>query len=238
MYALFGVESVNGVRVIVLDRELVAKGFTEPELAKYIVRLTPESERREIRFHFIGHDAFAKRGSANTIAEQMDPYYQQAGLPRLDRADIDRVGGARLLYNAFASARRLRNHDSEKLGPFEDRAEDTPALFISAECVETVKALPTRVMDDKNRMDVLKVDDMEDNVYDAIRYGVKSFIAADPSSPVDVQRAEILQRYQTAHLTPQQHGGADANQTNLCWPCVSLKRTSKDGMFLRRRLRR
>jgi hypothetical protein len=116
------------VRIVILYREAVPEeSVTEPDLAKLIVAMTPDPERREVRHHFMGHDGWAIRGSANTIVDQMDPELTRGGLKRLERADIDRVGGWRLMYNCWASARRLRNWPKDQ--PFLQRKEDMPAFF-------------------------------------------------------------------------------------------------------------
>ena len=201
MRGLFGIESVAPVRVVVIYRELVCNDVPEPTLAQLICQMTPEAERREVRYHFMGHDAWAKRGSANTVVEQMDPVFRAAGLPPLDRADIDRVGGWRLLYNAWASARRLRNWPGG--GPFEASETDTVAFFVSAACAEVISAVPMLITDydptgrpNGNPQDVRKMaGQVHDDVADMVRYGVKSFVAAEPAAPAEVVRVETYQRY-------------------------------------------
>lgn len=196
----FGVEAVSPVRLLIAYREAVVSDLPEPDLARLLAAMTPEAEKREIRYIFIGHDAWAKRGSANTVVEQMDPIFQKAGMPRLSRADIDRVGGWRLLYNCFAAGRRWRTAN----GRFEDRQEDVPALFISSACPEIQSAIPLLVTDydpitnpNGNVQDVRKVPgNIEDDVGDMLRYGVKSYLTAEPGVPKEVTRAETHERYQ------------------------------------------
>ena len=195
----FGVKAEMPVRVILQYRELLCQDVPEPDLARLIIRMTPEAERREVRDHWIGHDAWAKRGSANTVVEQMEPILCAAGMPRLSRADIDRVGGWRLLYNCWASARRLRRWGGP--GMFSDVRQDAPALFISAACVETQKAVPMliagNVSDGENPQDVVKMaGQAHDDVADMLRYGLKSYLAAEPNPPGDIVRAETWNKYQ------------------------------------------
>lgn len=194
---LFGIPVTKGIKVIVSYREAIVSDMTEPMLAQLIVGKTPESERREIRFHFIGQDAWAKRGSANTVVEQMDPYLTKAGMPRLSRADDDRVGGWRLMYNCWSETRKFMHWNS--LDPFEQ--SEFPILFIGPDCSELRQAIPLLragdVNDNENPLDVIKVPGaIEDDVADGYRYGLKSFVAADPTIPAEVVAREIYQQYQ------------------------------------------
>lgn len=197
----FGVQATAPVRVLLVYREAVVCDTQEPDLARLLSAMTPDPEKRELRYIFIGHDAWAKRGSANTVVEQMDPIFQKAGMPRLCRADIDRVGGWRLLYNCFASARRFRLSGGS---PFEEHTEDPPALFISGACTEIQSAVPLLMSDYDpitnprgNPQDVKKVaGQVEDDVGDMLRYAIKSYLTAEPGLPKDVAMQETYQKYQ------------------------------------------
>jgi hypothetical protein len=140
--------------VVILYREAVCNEVPEPDIAKLIVAMTPDPERREMRHHFMGHDAWAKKGSANTVVEQMEPELARGGLKRLERADIDRVGGWRLMYNCWATARRLRNWPKDQ--PFIQSKEDQPAFFVSAACPEVISAIPMLICDEDDPTDVRK----------------------------------------------------------------------------------
>jgi hypothetical protein len=134
--------------------------------------------------------------SANTVVEQTDPELTRGGLKRLERADIDRVGGWRLMYNCWASARRLRLWPPDE--PFLQKAEDQPAFFVSAACVEVISAIPMLICDEENPLDVQKVPGaVEDDVADMVRYGLKSYLTAR-SEPDDLFAAETYQKYQDA----------------------------------------
>lgn len=206
----FAIETAAPIRIVILYREVVCDQVAEPDLAKLIVGMTPDPERREIRHHFMGHDAWAKRGSANTIVEQMDPELVRGGLKRMERADIDRVGGWRLMYNCWASARRLRNWPKDQ--PFVQRKEDMPAFFVSAACSEVISAIPMLICDEDNPTDVRKVPGaIEDDVGDLVRYGLKSYLAARGDVPDEVTAAETYQKYQdpTARAMAMLKLGAD-----------------------------
>lgn len=217
----FRISAVAPVRVLVVYREAVVSDLGEPDLARLLTALTPPEEAREVRYHFMGHDAWAKRGSAHTVVDQMDPVFTTQGLPRLVKADIDRAGGWRLLWNCFAAARRLRT----AVGPFEERADDQPALFISAACTEICSAIPTLISDydpitepNGNPQDVRKMPgQMSDDVADMLRYLIKSFLRAEPGMPLDTQRAETYQKYQdpTARAMAMLRLEADSSQRDF-----------------------
>jgi hypothetical protein len=199
-----GVEIRGTLRVVLIYRQLVCNDTTEPDLARAVVAMTPEDERREMRYHWIGHDAFDKRGSSNTIAEQMDPVFLAGGLPRLNRADIDRMGGWRLLYNAFRSTRKLRAAE----GWYTDVTEEPPCLLISAECPEVVSAFPMLICNPKNPQDVKKMDgQVSDDVADCARYGLKTYLGV-ADKPLEVERQEVFER----HQDPQERA-----MTMLAW---------------------
>lgn len=192
---LFAVQASTPVRIVVLYREAVCNDVEEPALARLIVSMTPEPERREVRRHFMGQDAWAKKGSANTVVEQMDPELIRGGLKPLEKADWDRVGGWRLLYNCWAMARKLRLWHNEE--PFIQTAEDLPALFVSAGCVEVIQAIPMLMCDEENPTDVRKVDGaIEDDVADMVRYGMKSYLSARTTQPDEVTAVETYNRHQ------------------------------------------
>ena len=200
----FGVEAAGTVRIIIVYRELVTNRVPEPELARLIVAMTPEAELREIRSNYIGHDAWAGEGksSGHSVVEQMDPIFRAGGVPTLDRADIDRVGGWRLLYNCFNNARRFRQWRGPD--PFTDRPEDEPILFISAACPEIIGAIPLLMADYDpitnprgNPKDIHKMNGRAcDDVADMLRYAVKSHIRANPTIPPDVERMRTWNKYE------------------------------------------
>lgn len=84
--------------LVLTYREFVERSVGEADLAARILHNTPREEREEVRRIFLSPDAFAKRGSANTIAEQIGDVLVGGGLPRPHPADNDRVGGWRLMH--------------------------------------------------------------------------------------------------------------------------------------------
>lgn len=227
----FGVEAASTVRIIIVYRELVTNQVPEPELARLILAMTPDPELKEVRNNFIGHDAWQRENKSmgHSVVEQMDPIFRAGGLPSLDRADIDRVGGWRLLYNCWNNARRFR--DWKGPDPFEDRTEDEPMLFISAACPEIVGAVPLLMCDydpitnpKGNPKDIRKMHGRSfDDVADMLRYAVKSHIRANPSIPADVERLQTWNRYQ--------------DPTSKAMAMQQLAAKQSDGRYLRRRSR-
>lgn len=220
--ACFQVDAATPVRVIVQYREAVVQDTAEPDLAKLIVSLTPESERREIRDHFMGHDAWAKHGGANTVVEQMEPILAKHGMPPLSKASIDRVGGWRLLYNCWASSRRLRNWPGPE--PYAQESVDQPAFFIAANCPDTIGAIPMLMRAENDPTDVEKYPGkIEDDVADCVRYGIKSYLTANPSAPAQEELQRVFDAYKDPTSRAIMMQKAMAEQTR--------------GQFLRRRVR-
>lgn len=188
---VIGVECPHSVELIIVYRELVVKDTGEADLGKLIVRNTPESERRTLQRWYVGPDAWAKRGSANSAADQMIEAMEGSGMPQAEPAnnqritDGDRIGGWRLLWNCFQATCGI-------YGPI---AEQPPTcLFISAECPQIISSIPLLIHDDKHpgRLeDVLKVPgSLADDVGDNLRYLVQSHL--DPSNvPRAVQKQEV-----------------------------------------------
>ena len=221
----FGVEATTPVRILILYRELVTREVPEPDLARLILSLTPDQETKEIRHNFIGHDAWQdlKKAMGHSVVEQMDPIFSAGGLPILAKADIDRVGGWRLLYNCWANARRFRHWQGPE--PYVDRPEDEPILFISAGCPETIGAIPLLMCDYDpitnprgNPKDVRKMNGrMHDDIADMLRYCVKSYISANPGVPLAVTARETWEQYQdpTSRAMAMRRLEAEAQKSNV-----------------------
>jgi hypothetical protein len=222
----FGIETTMPVRIIIQYREFVGSDIEEPLLAQTIAAKTPDTEKREIRDHWMGHDAWAKRGSANTVVEQMEPILRREGMPVLSHADIDRIGGWRLMYNCLASARRFRKWSGT---PYIEKPEDQPMFFVSAACPDTVDSIPLLMCDstddpDGNPLDVRKDrGKMHDDVGDMVRYGLKSYLRAQPKAPREVIEMETYQRYQ--------------DPTARAMAILKLRADSDSGQYIRRRPR-
>ncbi len=178
--------AVSGpVPIVVLYRELVKSRMAEQDYADLVMAMTDISEVGRINHHYIGQDAWSERGSANTIADQMDLRFRHHGFPLLQKATWDRVDGWRWLHTALLNTKRFQNWDSNKSGAFDVSTLDVPLLFISSACQEVIRAIPSRQSArneyTSNRrsadpLDVLKTDEKEDDVADMVRYGLASYL--------------------------------------------------------------
>lgn len=186
----FGQDAEWPVEVVVCYRELVTSETAEDDLARQMVSMTPPSERPLIRDHWLSPDAWAKRGSANTVADQFLPILRAAGLPGPDRADDDRVGGWRLLYQGFKQAGAFRSSKVTK-----EMAQVGPMLLISANCPEVMGSVPLLIRDEDNLEDVLKTPSLADDVGDSLRYGYKSQIDPRSKAPRDARAKEVYDSF-------------------------------------------
>jgi len=75
--SLFGGSSEWPIDVVVVYRELVVNETAEGDLATMMVERTPGDERKFIQREFLSPDAWAKRGSANTVAEQFEDAFRR-----------------------------------------------------------------------------------------------------------------------------------------------------------------
>ena len=101
----------------------------------------------------------------------------------LTRASTDREGGWQLIYRMLKSGELVICGDT---------------------CPELVKAIPTRLHDPKKPGDIIKTPgDHYDDVVDAFRYAIYSFVTAgDVQKPMAIKYAEALRNYDatTAYL--------------------------------------
>lgn len=188
LYAVLGIQHPAPVDIVVIYREHVTNETAEADLASQIVEMTPQSERKLIRRHWMGPDAWAKKGSAHPVAEQMAPILRKGGLPTLEKANNDRVGGWRLLYNCFRKTCSLRAENPNDPDP------SSPMLLISANCPQVISSMPMLVRDPKKLEDVLKVPGaMADDVGDCTRYAVFSMLDPLKEAPMHVRAQQIYE---------------------------------------------
>lgn len=182
----FGGRAEWPVDIVIVYRELVANETAETELANTIAAMTAEKMHRE----FFSPDAFAKRGSANTVAEQFGDIWHRRGLPEPEAADNDRIGGWRFLYNCFRQTVALRGNTITK-----EQALQGPLLFVGANCIEVQRAIPLLIRDKKRMEDVEKTDTLADDVGDSLRYGIKSMLDPNTRAPRSVHLQKIYESY-------------------------------------------
>lgn len=161
--------------------------IAEQDIARQIVARTPADEREQLRRFFLSPDAFAKRSSANTIAQELGEILSESDLPRPENADNDRIGGWGLLYNLLLSTKRIAKTPERWAG------EDV--MLISANCPEIIRTIPLLMRDPKNLDDVLKTDlgtaKLEQDIADTWRYGWKSMLGS-VKKPMAVVLQETL----------------------------------------------
>ena len=190
-------------RRAVTYREFVQNRLSPRMLAQAIAErsVDPYGRRERLDAVFLSPDAFARRTSEATIAEQLGEVLAKAGLPQPAPADDDRVGGWMLLYQLL----------------------ETNGWLIAENCEELIRTLPLLTRDTANVEDVRKM--AGDDAADAARYGLKSRLrlgqapleqrvmervtATDPTSrAIQIQRllAEERRRSQPVPL-PGRAGG-------------------------------
>jgi len=178
------------IDVVIVYRCLVVQEMAEADLAMKIVDMTPDDEQPE-RF-WLSPDAWAKRGAANTVAQQFEPILLRHGLPQPEQADDDRIGGWRHLYNGFRQSSSLRGSVAD-----EERARQGPLLFISAECPEVISHIPLAVRDEDNLEDVARVSGvLWEDITDALRYGYKSHLESRGLAPRAIRRQMVYDSLQ------------------------------------------
>ncbi len=130
---------------IVTYREFVQSGLSPRMLGQAIVERT---ERERIREIYLSPDAFARRTSEASIAEQLGDVLEQNGLPRPVQVNDDRIGGWQLMYQLL----------------------ERDAWIIADSCPRLIECLPLLVRDDRRVEDVRKMEG--DDAADAARYGL------------------------------------------------------------------
>jgi hypothetical protein len=232
----FGITVSGPVPAVFLYRELAKSRMPEQDYADLTMAMTDISEIGNINHHYMGQDAWAQRGSANTIADQMDLRFRPQGFPGLEKATWERVDGWRWLHTALLNTKRFRNWDTNKSGPFDVSTLDVPLLFISSACSEVIRAIPSRQSArneyTSNRrsadpLDVLKTDEKEDDVADMVRYGLASYLK--PYIPTSVEE-EIRKLAAQPRMTAEEH-------TRFNNRMRALEAQQANDMQLRRRIR-
>ncbi|HEV2101811.1 MAG TPA: hypothetical protein VGR58_03440 [Candidatus Acidoferrum sp.] len=135
----------DNARRIVTYREFVQNELSPRMLGQAIVERTGRERIREI---YLSPDAFARRTSEASIAEQLGDVLEQNGLPRPVPANDDRIGGWQLMYQLL----------------------ERDAWMIAEKCPRLIECLPLLVRDDRRVEDVRKMEG--DDAADAARYGL------------------------------------------------------------------
>jgi hypothetical protein len=150
-------------------REFVAAGLGPIQLANKLVAMTRlEREKEHIEAIYLSPDAFAKRTTEDSVADQLRHVLVENKMPAPRRADDDRIGGWRLMY------------DLMKYGQW----------IVSTDCPRLIKTIPLASRDEKDLEDLLKFSG--DDPIDSARYGLKSrFTSVPPPREVEYRNAML-----------------------------------------------
>jgi hypothetical protein len=162
-------------------RVYVLKEFCLPESsiyeypAEFVRRLVLpdlDGNRRKIVGTFLGPDSWSQYGHGHSIATQFQERVEEYGI-NLIPASTDREGGWQRLYGMLNSGELVICGDT---------------------CPQLVAAIPTRLHNPKKPGDILKrPGDYADDIVDALRYAVYSFIdGSDVRKPRQIRIAEAL----------------------------------------------
>lgn len=164
-------------------RETMASNLSPRQLGEHILK---ENDGDDLAAIYLSPDAYAKRESYITIADQISDVFRLGGFPMCQRADNDRVSGWSLMYDLL----------------------DTDQWVISEQCENLIETLPLAVRDPDYLEDVLKFD--SDDSIDGARYGLKSHIKTS-----GVPLAERVQRkvFTPEERQLMQHGGTLPDMT-------------------------
>ncbi len=152
---------------VITYRELVVNKMEPVDVGQLIAKNCPETEK--ITRFYLGVDAFAKRTSVRTIAEEVSVVLRDAGLPAPMRADTDRIGGWLLMYQLLS----------------------TGQWKITSNCTVLIESLPLLQRDEKHVEDI--AESAVDHSPDAARYGLKTHLGR-----VDVPIDELVKQAMTS----------------------------------------
>ena len=168
----------KNIRVVnVVYREHIMRDMNAIEAADDIARMCDHNEQgritEKISNFYLSWERFMRQGKSqgfdHSIAEQMGSRLKKFGLPQPQPADKNRVDGWALMYQLL----------------------DMDQLVFMENCEKAISHLPLLTRDDTNLEDVLKSDTLADDIGDALRYGLKSFLKAG-NVPQSVKDAEAL----------------------------------------------
>ena len=152
---------------VVTFKEFEVKGKTPEELANQIALY---STGLDVSYFYFSPDAFAKRNSTHTIADEVGAVLKAHNLPYPTRADNDRVGGWQLMYQLIRNGK----------------------WRITKDCPILLKSLP--LLQRETDKDGKSTEDCaphpNDHAPDSARYGLKSHFGRSkkPISQVVTER--------------------------------------------------
>ena len=175
-HAQVGTKSEDGKThpLVITYREMVRDQMSERALAEEICS---KNDGEKIINIWGGHDLWKSESSGSTKEKAMSAVFRSHGLPPMKQAKIDRVDGWRHMYTAL----------------------DEGEWIITKNCRECILAIPQGVYNEKElkkNEDMLKTNDLGDDVRDCLRYGLYS--QAHPEEVPDI----IKLQQATQHLNP------------------------------------
>jgi phage terminase large subunit len=191
--------------IFITYRERVVKETGQTALANLIVQ---GSIGEEIKRIYLSPDAFAKRTSANTSAQEMGDIFHTAGLPRPAQALNERVNGWRFMGE-------LMTNDE---------------WYLSSDCPQALQSIPLLSHDPTRPEDVEKTTDVSDDICDSLRYGLFSHLN-NRKVPESIQRQRIL-------LTAITPSGTDYNKMALLDRQFTARKAKRNTSFSLRKRRR
>jgi hypothetical protein len=143
------------------------------QFLRHLVIPDLEGNRRKIEATFMGPDSWADHGDGHSIASQFQERVEEYGI-NLIPARTDREGGWQLIYGMLKAGELVICGDT---------------------CPQLIAAIPTRLHNPKKPGDILKrPGDHADDIVDALRYAVYSFIdGTEVRKPRQIRRAEAIQ---------------------------------------------
>jgi hypothetical protein len=160
--------------------------------------MTPQEERKEISRFFLSQDAFGQpsRQGENSVGEAFARIMNRYGMPSPEPADQNRITGWRHVYNCMRQAHLAGNN----VDP--ERAQQGPALFVSADCPAAISCIPMAVRDDDDLNDVMRVPGvLWEDVTDMLRYGLKSMLDPKIQAPTAVRAKELYDSLEHVDMT-------------------------------------
>jgi hypothetical protein len=203
----------GGMRCVnVIYRELIMRELNAIQAADEIARVCPpnvQSSRlvkvnETIRHFFFSWERFKRQGQDHTISEQLGTRLIKYGIPRPQSADSSRIDGWALIYQLL----------------------DLDELVVTTDCPLVISTLPVLTRDPDDLGDVKKTESMEDDIADAIRYGIKSYLKPGriPQAVKDQQALDkILDPYAKSikafeqYCRKQEPGGPIRDNVKMPW---------------------
>lgn len=170
----------GGLRCVnVCYRELLLREKNAVYAANEIARACPPNRptgpvvatTEKIRAFFFSWERFKHQGTDHTIAEQLGTNLVKYGIPRPSQADNQRIDGWALIGQLL----------------------DLDELVVTTDCPYVIETLPVLTRSTDKIGDINKTESLEDDIADAFRYGLKSFLRPG-RVPQAVKNQQVLDR--------------------------------------------